>query len=273
MKSQKKRFGILFAVATLAASAAAMLFSVSPNQTNEVEAATVQTHRRLYAKLQGAWDNADHMYIHYWGGTSTGTTWASCPEMTNVISDYWQGLYYYDVPVDITDFLVKDSTGEPSKVSNKSADITVASLFVEGNYQVCVIGSWVADNTVRAVTVEDNAPMSSLQATAILNNIDSCDSSYAGGYNAWPQLNDLFISPSALEGSTVVTDNFGPDTTIALKTAFLQAQYNEDQGLSGSADFISNLPLNQDMVLIIVVIGLVGVSSLAGLYILRKKRA
>lgn len=61
------------------------------------------------------------------------------------------------------------------------------------------------------------------------DDIDSCSSSYAGGYNAWPQLNDLFISPSTLDGSTVVPDNFGDDTTIADKTAYLEAKYEYDQ--------------------------------------------
>ena len=195
---------------------------------SDSKAATVQTDRRVYVYLEGAWDNAGHMFIHYWGGAS-GTNWSSCPEMTNVVSDYWQGLFYYDIPMDVTGFLVKDLTGDVIKLSNQSADILVADLFVETDYKVATVKGWVADENKRVVGTADNAPMSSLQAAAVLNNINSCSSSYAGGYNSWPQLDDLFISSSTLDGSTDVPDNFGGDTTIAEKTAFLQTKYEYDQ--------------------------------------------
>lgn len=217
----------------LAALTTISLFSVglianSMSLLSNSQAATEQTNRRLYVYLEGAWDNAGHMYIHYWGG-ATGTTWESCPEMTNVVSDYWQGLFFYDVPVDVTDFLVKDSSGNVSKSSNQSANMSVADLLVEGDYKVATVKSWVSDGASRLTGVADNAPMSSLQAVAVLNNINSCSSSYASGYNSWPQLDDLFISPSTLEGSTVVPDNFGDSTTIAEKIAYLQAKYEYDQ--------------------------------------------
>jgi len=195
---------------------------------SDSKAATAQTDRRIYVYLEGAWDNPGHMFIYYWGGAS-GTNWSSCPEMTNVVSDYWQGLFYYDIPMDVTGFLVKDLTGDVIKLSNQSADILVADLFVETDYKVATVKGWVADENKRVVGTADNAPMSSLQAAAVLNNINSCSSSYAGGYNSWPQLDDLFISSSTLDGSTDVPDNFGGDTTIAEKTAFLQTKYEYDQ--------------------------------------------
>lgn len=195
---------------------------------SDSKAATIQNDRRVYAYLEGAWDNAGHMFIHYWGGAS-GTNWSSCPEMTNVVSDYWQGLFYYDVPADVTSFLVKDSTGNVSKASNQSANIAISDLFLDGDYKVAAVKAWAGDGNNRVVVAANNAPMSSLQAAAVLNNVNSCSSSYASGYNSWPQLNDLFISSSTLDGSTVVPDNFGGDTTIAEKTAFLQTKYEYDQ--------------------------------------------
>ncbi len=193
----------------------------------ETNAATVQTERRVYVYLEGGWDSGN-MYIHYWGGAS-GTTWASCPQMTKVVSDYYQGLFYYDVPVETTDFLVKDSTGDVSKQSNQSDNFLISTIFTGSDYKVFEIDPWVNDSTKRTGTVKDNVPMSSAQAAAVLNNINSCDSSYAEGYNAWPQLNDLFISSSTLEGTTVVTDNYGDSTTIANKCAYIQNRYNIDQ--------------------------------------------
>lgn len=246
------------------------LFGIVATRTPEVkaEAATTQTQRRVYVYLEGAWDNAGRMFIYYWGGT-TGTTWASCPEMTKVVSDYWQGLFFYDVPIDVTAFLVKDSTGNVSKNSNQSDDIAISSLFPITDYKVAAVKGWVSDDAKRAVVAADNAPVSSLQAAAILNNINSCSTSYASGFNAWPQLNDLFISPSTLVGSTVVTDNFGGDTTITNKTAWLQAKYSLDGGSSSQRIF--DTPQNN--VMAVAIIGVLGVSAIAGYYFLKTKKA
>jgi hypothetical protein len=228
MNTKIKRASLLLGIAALGIVTSASLLTNSYHLFSQNQAATVQTDRRIYVYLEGAWDNAGHMYIYYWGGAE-GTTWLSCPEMTNVVSDYWQGLFYYDIPMDVTGFLVKDLTGDVIKLSNQSADILVADLFVETDYKVATVKGWVADENKRVVGTADNAPMSSLQAAAVLNNVNSCSSSYASGYNSWPQLNDLFISSSTLDGSTVVPDNFGGDTTIAEKTAFLQTKYEYDQ--------------------------------------------
>lgn len=245
-------------------------FGVSSLNKDSVQAsaATVQTHRRVYAYLEGGWDSSN-MYIHYWGG-EVGTNWSSCPQMTKVVSDYWQGLFYYDVPVDVTEFLVKSATGDVSKNSNQSDNVLISSLFTGSDYKVAAVKSWVADGTKRVVAAADNAPGNSGQIASILNHINSCSSSYAGGFNAWPQLNDLFITPSTLEGSTVVVDNFGDDTTIADKTAWLESKYNLDQGIpSGGA--ITYLPTKNPL-LPLVLLGVVGFTALGGVYFLTKKK-
>lgn len=272
MNKKLKRIGLILSVAALGVVTGVSVLASSPREVADVGAVTVQTDRRIYVYLEGGWDNAGHMFIHYWGGDE-GTTWETCPEMTNVVSDYWQGLFYYDVPTDVTHFLVKDQSGNVSnsKASNQSANILIADLFPSEDsedYKVATVKAWVEDTASRVADVADNAPMSSLQAAAVLNHIDSCSTSYAGGHNAWPQLNDLFISPSTLDGSTVVTDNFGDDTTIAAKTAYLQARYNADQSSSaysiGYFDNKASLPL-------IIGIALIGITSIAGLYILKRK--
>jgi len=194
---------------------------------SDSKAATVQTDRRVYVYLEGDWTVAD-MFIHYWG-TGDGTTYDTAVQMTKVVSDYWQGLYYFDIAMDVTGFLVRKASGAFTKNSDQSEDILVADLLVGTNYKAVAVKAWVANTAKRAVEIVDTAPGNSGQVAAILNHIDSCSTSYAGGYNAWPQLNDLFISPSTLDGTTVVTDNFGSDTTIAEKTAYLQTKYAADQ--------------------------------------------
>jgi len=196
------------------------------NRGFETNAATVQTNQRVYVYLEGGWDT-DRMFIHYWGGAS-GSTWASCPEMTQVVGDYWTGLFYFDLSMDTTTFCVKNVTGDVSINSNQSVNILVSDLLVAGNYKAVAIGAWVANGTNRTATIVDNCPGNSGQIANVLAHINSCSSSYASGYNAWPQLNDLFISPSTLNLSETVLDQFGENTTIGDKKAWLETKYTLD---------------------------------------------
>lgn len=270
MKSLKMLWTKIAALALgaiLTVGVGATISAVMP--AGPVEAATTQTNRRVYAYLEGAWDNNGHMFIHYWGG-SAGTNWSSCPEMVNVVSDYWQGLFYYDIPSDVTDFLVKDQSGNVSKNSNQSANVSVASLLDGTNYKAAAVKAWVSDSANRVVGIADTVPGNSGQIAAILNNINSCSTSYAGGYNAWPQLNDLFITPSSLDTSTVVIDNFGPDTTIALKCAYLSARYTADQGSSA----LNVMPVNDDnvRVTLAVILSILGLSMVSALFFINRRR-
>lgn len=218
---------LLLGVAALGVVTAAGFMTNSFRMFKGSNAATVQDSRRLYVYLEGDWTAAD-MFIHYWGGAE-GTTYDTAAQMTKVVSDYWQGLYYFDIAMDVTGFLVRNASGAFTKNSDQSEDILVADLLVGTNYKAVAVKAWVADTAKRAIEIVDTVPGNSGQVAAILNHIDSCSTSYAGGYNAWPQLDDLFITPSTLEGSTVVIDNFGDDTTIAAKIAYLEYRYNLDQ--------------------------------------------
>jgi hypothetical protein len=212
---------ILLTAATISMIAGLALSVGTPKRTPgiDIDAATPQTHRRIYAFTKDDWAQSGNVFIHYWGG-KVGTTWASCPQMTMVLNDYHRGMYYYDVPIDVTHFSIKNATGN---ATIQSDNISIASVFPPGDFKIAQ--SWGPGSHYP----EDNAPMSSAQLAAVLNHIDSCSSCYAGGYNAWPQLNNLFVQPSTYETSEIVTDNFGPSTTIGDKIAWLEASYNADQ--------------------------------------------
>jgi len=246
------------------------VLGVAANQKETVvaKAATVQTHRRVYVYLGGAWDNPGHMYIHYWNSGGDLTTWGNKPEMVNVLSDYYQGLFFYDLPINAATFMVVAYSGDTAE-KNKSADILVNDLEVSGNYKAIAVGAWVADNTKRVVSIVENLPVNTWQAAAVLNNINSCSTSYASGYNAWPQLNDLFITPSTLDLNTVVTDNFGGDTTIGNKTTWLANQYNLDQ--AASPQRFSQFD-NTKNIAALTTIGVMGLTALAGFYFLKTKK-
>lgn len=199
---------------------------VKPQPNFEVGAAAVQTHRRVYVVLEGDWQGGveSDMYIHYWGG-AVGTDWNNCPKMDKVVSDYSQGLFFYDVPIDTTTFMVKRYAGGVADWE-KTVDIPISSLFLGTDFKAAAIPY---GTTPRSAKFYDNLPSNSGQTAAVLAAINSCSTCYAGGCNAWPQLDDLFISCSTLDYNTTVYDRFGANTTIANKVAWLQTKYNIDQ--------------------------------------------
>ncbi|MDD3389666.1 MAG: hypothetical protein PHU10_05090 [Bacilli bacterium] len=265
-KNVKKVWLVLTAVIAVGAgSLGAIDLSGFNGSDLGVGAVTTQTNSRIYVYLKGAWDNPGHMFIHYWGG-SKGTTWGSLPEMTNVVGNYWEGLFYYDVPLDHTTFMVCAYAGDTDD-KNKSVDISISNLFLSGDYKVAAVSAFIGDGVKRTVENADDAPGSSTQVASVLNHIDSCSSSYASGYNAWPQLNDLFISPSTLDGATVVEDNFGDSTTITNKIAWLQAKYNEDQALP-----VLFFNKQDSSAYSVTIIGFIGLSLISLLYLSSKKK-
>ncbi len=236
---------LLFKKITTAALSLAMVGGVIlsvgttvDNSNYQPNAQATQTNMRIYAYLKSAWDTVGgqiKMYITYENTVITPIPYDSAVEMTKVVSDYWEGLFYYDVPIGFDNddqFRLRNSTGLwPGKDSNQSGYIYFKDLVQSGDYKGVSIGAWVADNTPRVAVIENTIPVNSGQAAAVLAKIDSCDPSFANGYNAWPQLNDLFIIPSTLVGSTEVNDTvFGAleTTTISNKIAMLSAEYTQN---------------------------------------------
>jgi hypothetical protein len=203
---------------------------LSANQnTSLFEPQAAADDKRIYVYLEGGWDAGDQMYIYYWGG-STSNTFNTASPMTQVINNYWQGMFYYDVPGDTTNFLVKDrENGNGGKNSNQSVDISMSSVFLTGptNYKAVAISAWLgSDETKRNATAVDNLGLSDSDVVALLNKIDTCSSSTANGFNAYPQIDDLFFTTNTFTGSTTVDDDFGGATTITNKKNRLSENYN-----------------------------------------------
>jgi len=253
------------------------VFGVAANQKETVvaEAATPQTHRRIYVTLLGDW-TLDQMYISYFGGNiETQVLFNDSVLMTQVVNDYNTGLFYYDVPIDHTTFLVRKNTGTWDGDHNQSVDIAISSLFEDSNYLAAAIGGWAADGLKRTFTAYDNLPGNSGQIAAILSHIDSCSPSYAGGYNAWPQINDLFITPSEKKDfdTQALFESSPYNSTqpkISEKIAYLESRYTIDQATpSGSKLSTYNLKKSTPLV---VVIGTLSLTALAGFYFLKTKK-
>lgn len=248
------------------------VFSVVQKRNDEVvevKAATIQTQKRVYAYLDGAWDNAAGMHIHYWGGSS-GSDWNNKPAMTRVLSDYYVGLFYYDVPSNTTHVIFSAWSGDPGKNSNRTDDLPMSSLFPSGSYKAAKISGWQGDdNKYREVWYTDLA-MSTGQFGAVLGHVDTCNSDYAFGFNSYPQIDELITSKSGIDRNAKVTN--GPKEsnapTIGAKLDYMQALYIEDQGLGSGVKYeAKEANLNSTMV-----ISLLGVTTLAGYYFLTRKK-
>ena len=77
-----------------------MFLGVAANQKETVvaEAATTQTHIRVYAFLETPWKYPleapmTSVFIHYWGADENNPTWAINPSMTLIKSNYYSGLF------------------------------------------------------------------------------------------------------------------------------------------------------------------------------------
>ena len=198
------------------------------NLQSPIDTFASDSNKRIYAYLKGDWDDGDNMYIYYWGGSSSNT-FETAAQMTKVISNYWEGLYIYDVPNDTTNFLVRDRSGAYAGEKNQSVDISMNSLFISGtpdNFKALEVGAWVNDNQKRTATFVDNLGLSTSDVVLLLNKINTCSTSTSFGFNAYPQINDLFFTTNTFTGSTTVDDDFGESTTIDHKKQRLLENYN-----------------------------------------------
>jgi hypothetical protein len=206
-----------------------IVFSVGSNEPSEFEVSASDTNKRIYIYLKGTWDGGDVMYIHYFGGSSS-TTFDTAVQMTQVINNYWEGMFYYDVPSDTTGFLVKDrANGNGFKYSNQSVDISMSSIFLTGptNYKAVEISAWLgSDGTKRSATFVENLGLNNSEVALLLKKIDTCSSSTSGGFNAYPQIDDLFFTTNTFDTSFSVDDDFGPTTTIGNKKQRLFENYD-----------------------------------------------
>lgn len=259
-----KKFTKILAVVALLSGVFGV--ALTQKETVQAEAKTAQTDRRIYAWTKEAWAYNGDVYIHYWGGAANNFNAAD--KMTLVVNDHWNGLYYFDVPSAATSFLLKNAyTGDGTI---KTADINISDIFTGTDYKA--VETWGGGASVyyqTTVALPNNG-----QVQAVLSAINSCSTSYAGGYNAWPQLDDLFITPN--EGKTDFasttlnepTPYGGIQPNIGEKISYLEAKYTVDQASSARL-FIE--PTNKNT-LAVVTIGVISVTSIAGYYFLKTKK-
>ena len=98
--------------------------------------------QRVYCKMTQSWWTADGaaVAVHYWGGTATGTTWPGA-RMASIAGE--DGLWYYDVPSDVTGlmFVRVNGSGDIADWGAKTKDLTLQTdgkdLFTISNTSAC----------------------------------------------------------------------------------------------------------------------------------------
>ncbi len=247
-------------------------------------AATPKTDIRVYVVRKWEGENRwqfweEKMYIHYWGGSS-GSDYATAPEMVKVLDDYHHGLYYYDVPANTTHFMVSAFQNEGNN-NLKSKNLELSEVLdKQSNNEMPFLYDWngVDGGGGNRVFGFEKAGMSTSQLAKVLGHIDSCSSSYASGYNAYPQINNLFLSNSQYDPNTTIAEGHADPgyaegggvpvlPTIGAKLDYMKYRYNEDQGIGSGL----NVDNNTSGLTATIIIGAIGITTLAGYYFITKK--
>ena len=176
---------------------------LSANQNTsqfEPQAAASLNKLRVYAYLMGDWTD-DKMFVSYWG-PGFEVSFTNAVEMTQAVNDYYQGLFFYDLPDNTTGLLLRRSSGAFTKTSDQSDDITFSDLFTT-DYKLVAVGAWTADGTKRTATLVNGAGMEASKFTGVLTHLDSCSPSQASGYNSYLQIRRLFVVET--DGSPIVS--------------------------------------------------------------------
>lgn len=267
-----KRNAIFTIVGTLALGGAALIAGVSLKATDNAKKvdATTSDHVRVYVYLDNGWTDWSGLtfYVHYWGGT-TSSDWASCPSMTKVVSDYYQGLWFYDLPADTTGILIKTAAGN---VDNwrETENIDVTS-YKPSDY-VFYVKEAVSSNNKRWWDKVTTAGMNSGQLAAVLSTIHACDTDTGYGFNSWPQLNPLFVTPSTgRDDSTSLTNWNGQTSTIGATISMIRDNYNKANNIQ-SAYSVSDQNKVVEDVSAVAAVGALGVMGVAGYFLLKKKK-
>jgi len=240
--------------AILTVGVGATLSSFSPSR--EAEAATTETSR-LWAKIvnKDQWDaDGAATYIYYWGGSSS-TSWFGVPINWDETND----MVYYDVPSDTTWVIFVRVNSTRDGVWNQTADLEATGHFNNWYFNLTGYGGgeWKNDITMKttkvvsdfAATIDTAAEACS--ADAVNTAIDA--------YNALSTFEqDQFDSYSF--GSPAKT---GSETLNYLKSFYGISTPSNANVLGTSTD---------RNIAIIVTVGALSLTALAGFYFLSRKR-
>lgn len=216
----------------------------SAQKNNIVEAEAIGDNiTRIYAVLEGDWDNRDNndqnrMYLHTWTDGGAETTWPGY-EMTRVLgkysldplTGYYAGLFYADVT--LYDNIILNNGNTFGKGSNQSITFLKADLttYVGGEYVAPYISEWLGSDETNRVVKFNTIGCNAKQAAQLFSSshVDICND-----YDLYPLMNDLFIKPS---NGWETTENEAEGTRY--NTSVISNEYD------GKTSFTLDAVLNQ----------------------------
>ena len=240
--------------AILTVGVGATLSSFSPSR--EAEAATTETSR-LWAKIvdKGQWDAAGAAtYIYYWGGSSP-TSWFGVPINWDSTND----MVYYDVPSNTTGVIFVRVNDTRDGVWNQTADLEATGHFNNWYFNLTGYGGGEWKNDYAFLTTKVVSDFAATIDTAA----EACSAEKAeAAVNAYNAL-------TTFEQNQFDVLSFGTPAQTGLQTLnYLKSYY----GIT--------IPLNANLIgtstdrniAIIVTVGALGLTTLAGFYFLSRKR-
>ena len=237
MKAKKVLLGLSVAILGVAAVAVGIDATAKTSKTiaktdaaqTEVDFTTANITRRVYfVDNKDNWWEGKSLELHVWGGSLQAEQYVDAVKMNN--SYYW-GLYY----ADITGVGAGSAINAQAHVKGYadaqwwSVGQTLPSL---GSKTEDVI--WLNNGTGEGGN--RNASIGSAggtcdQVASFLDFISTCTTSYASGYNAYPQLKANFLDPSSAaiaQWGDVTPVEGGTTYYLSQKIAKLESLFNEN---------------------------------------------
>lgn len=221
MRSLKLVLGIAITTVGVGGVGASLAISGNVGQYFKADAtvnfSTEKVTRRIWFVNKDNWWTTDTLYVHVWGGSLAADQWSGAA--SKIYDSYHYGLYYADIEaVGIGSDIyaqVKNANGSDASyyttgvhlpaLSSKSADVIALKSGYDGSGN-------------RNAELMGTAGGTSGYVAVILEHTLSCDSSYAYGYNSYPQLDANFLTPSSGEitsyGAGTMVDDFDYDEYV-----------------------------------------------------------
>ncbi len=253
----KKRNAFLTLLITMVISPIVVGVSSLKSKPAEVSAATSVT-KRIWGKIvkPDMWDaDGTISHIHYWGGSSS-TNWPGVAAKW----DYANQKIYYDVPGDTQNVIFLRFKDGSSR--GQTSDLTAAGHFDTWFININDDGGWTFDNNWDEFTPTTTTIVQGL-ADSISTKAKACSSAVVT--TAVSTYNGL----STFEQNQFNALDVGEGFTGAQRLAYLRAFYNITTPLS----VIETTKKDDNSLMATVIIGVIGLSTLAGYYFLQRKKS
>ncbi len=222
---------ILGAIAGLSVASVGALAGVavanSATNLTPANAKTVQTTRRIWVV------NADEWWVNNVVVKAEGA--AAEPEYVNVYwvyGSYYYGLGYADIDSDNTSVAFKASETETNMTASISLPDQIDAL--DDSADVFWLPNGLTNGHRNCYVKTDGAGLGEAEMKILLSHFATCNTSFAYGYNAYPQLMVNFWNPSSDDAKKGIVypgnNEKGEQTLKTDKIAKMRQMYNKDHG-------------------------------------------